>query len=87
MSARGAEAAPGAVSPPGPGPAPPKPLFGGCLSCRFVCGTGLVMAGVWLYQGPRNSMKRGIPPSMAAIAQITFAISEGTGRGNGGGRG
>ncbi|NXF14344.1 DMAC1 protein, partial [Smithornis capensis] len=77
---RGAEAAAGAgsVSPPGPGPSPRQPLFGGCLSCRFVCGTGLVMAGVWLYQGPRKSMKRGIPPSLGAIAQITFAISEGT---------
>ncbi|NXK27164.1 DMAC1 protein, partial [Arenaria interpres] len=57
-------------------PAPVKPLFGGCWSCRLLSGTGLLLAALWIYQGPRRSMKRGIPPSMAAIAQITFAISE-----------
>ncbi|NWU88285.1 DMAC1 protein, partial [Onychorhynchus coronatus] len=61
---------------PGSGPPQPQPLFGGCLSCRFVCGTGLLLAAAWLYQGPRSVMKRGIPPSMGAIAQITFALSE-----------
>ncbi|NWR95874.1 DMAC1 protein, partial [Furnarius figulus] len=80
MSPHG-EAAPASGPVPGSGPAqvPPKPLFGGCLSCRIVCGTGLLMVAAWLYQGPRSSMKRGIPPSMAAIAQLTFAISEGRG--------
>ncbi|NWI21781.1 DMAC1 protein, partial [Crypturellus soui] len=63
----------------------PRPLFGGCWSCRVLCGLGLLVAGAWIYQGPRRSMKRGIPPSMGAIAQITFAISE-TGR-EGGKRG
>ncbi|NWS16508.1 DMAC1 protein, partial [Pachyramphus minor] len=61
---------------PGSGSAPPPQLFGGCVSCRFVCGTGLLLAATWLYQGPRNSMRRGIPPSMGTIAQITFALSE-----------
>ncbi|NXN17629.1 DMAC1 protein, partial [Indicator maculatus] len=68
---------------PAPPAAPPKPLFGGCLSCRFISGTALLLAALWIYQGPRNSMKRGIPPSMGAIAQITFAISESLGRGRG----
>ncbi|XP_025912126.1 distal membrane-arm assembly complex protein 1 [Apteryx rowi] len=57
------------------GAAPPKPLFGGCWSCRVLSGVGLLLAGLWIYQGPRQSMKRGIPPSMGAIAQITFALS------------
>ncbi|NXM95458.1 DMAC1 protein, partial [Sylvia borin] len=82
MSARGAEAAPGAVSEPGPGSASPRPLFGGCWSCRLLSGAGLMMAALWVYQGPRNSMKKGIPPSMGAIAQICFAAGEG--RGNSG---
>ncbi|NWH69064.1 DMAC1 protein, partial [Geococcyx californianus] len=55
---------------------PPRPLFGGCWSCRLLCGTGLLAAALWIYQGPRRSLKRGIPPSMASIAQITLAISE-----------
>ncbi|NWU10146.1 DMAC1 protein, partial [Cephalopterus ornatus] len=59
-----------------PGSEPPRPLFGGCLSCRLLCGTGLLLAAAWIYQGPRSSMKRGIPPSAGAIAQITFALSE-----------
>ncbi|XP_072736821.1 distal membrane-arm assembly complex protein 1 [Ciconia boyciana] len=59
-------------------PAPVKPLFGGCWSCRLLSGAGLLLAALWIYQGPRRSMKRGVPPSMAAIAQITFAISVGT---------
>ncbi|NXM88755.1 DMAC1 protein, partial [Oenanthe oenanthe] len=79
MSARGAEAAPGAgsVPVPVPGPAPPPPLFGGCWSCRLLSGAGLLMAAIWVYQGPRSLMKKGIPPSMGAIAQITFAAGEG----------
>uniref|UniRef100_A0A8C3QRX8 Distal membrane-arm assembly complex protein 1-like domain-containing protein n=1 Tax=Cyanoderma ruficeps TaxID=181631 RepID=A0A8C3QRX8_9PASS len=68
--ARGTPAAPGAVSVPGPAPASPRPLFGGCWSCRFLSGAGLLMAAVWVYQGPRNTMKKGIPPSMGAIAQM-----------------
>ncbi|KAF1547157.1 Distal membrane-arm assembly complex protein 1, partial [Eudyptes schlegeli] len=62
---------------PAPAPAPAKPLFGGCWSCRLLSGAGLLLAALWIYQGPRRSMKRGVPPSMAAVAQITFAISEG----------
>ncbi|NWY69016.1 DMAC1 protein, partial [Erithacus rubecula] len=58
---------------PGPGSAPARPLFGGCWSCRLLSGAGLLMAAVWVYQGPRSAMKRGIPPSMGAIAQITLA--------------
>ncbi|TRZ09925.1 hypothetical protein HGM15179_017184 [Zosterops borbonicus] len=81
MSARGAEAAPGAGSVPvsvsGPGSAPPRPLFGGCWSCRFLSGAGLLMAAVWVYQGPRNLMRKGIPPSMGAIAQMCFAAGLG----------
>ncbi|NWR02979.1 DMAC1 protein, partial [Paradoxornis webbianus] len=79
MAAQGAEAAPGAGPDPGPGPAAPRPLFGGCWSCRLLSGAGLMMAAVWVYQGPRNSMKKGIPPSMGAIAQICFAVGEGGG--------
>ncbi|NXY39757.1 DMAC1 protein, partial [Pomatorhinus ruficollis] len=77
MSAPGAEAAPGAVSASGPAPASPRPLFGGCWSCRFLSGAGLLMAAVWVFQGPRNAMKKGIPPSMGAIAQMCFAAGEG----------
>lgn len=84
MSPQGAEAAPGAV--PGPGAASPRPLFGGCWSCRLLSGAGLLMAAIWVYQGPRSVMKKGIPPSMGAIAQITFAAGEGRGR-TGRGRG
>ncbi|XP_050164924.1 distal membrane-arm assembly complex protein 1 [Myiozetetes cayanensis] len=72
------EASPGSGSVPVPASPPPRsPLFGGCLSCRLVCGAGLLLAAAWLYQGPRSVMKRGIPPSMGAIAQITFALSVG----------
>ncbi|NXV25152.1 DMAC1 protein, partial [Cepphus grylle] len=60
--------------------APARPLFGGCWSCRVLGGSALLLAALWIYQGPRRSMKRGLPPSMAAIAQITFAISERRGR-------
>ncbi|XP_061204582.1 distal membrane-arm assembly complex protein 1 [Neopsephotus bourkii] len=56
---------------------PPKPLFGGCWSCRLLSGAGLLLAAAWIYQGPRMRMKRGIPPSMGTIAQITFALSVG----------
>uniref|UniRef100_A0A8C4J9E9 Distal membrane-arm assembly complex protein 1-like domain-containing protein n=1 Tax=Dromaius novaehollandiae TaxID=8790 RepID=A0A8C4J9E9_DRONO len=71
-------AAPRAAMTPGAeaGAAPPKPLFGGCWSCRVLSGVGLLLAGLWIYQGPRQVMKRGIPPSMGAIAQITFALGE-----------
>ncbi|XP_054039945.1 translation initiation factor IF-2 isoform X1 [Rissa tridactyla] len=57
--------------------APARPLFGGCWSCRVLSGSALLLAALWIYQGPRRSMKRGVPPSLAAIAQITFAISVG----------
>ncbi|NXR46012.1 DMAC1 protein, partial [Hippolais icterina] len=77
MSAQGAEAAPGAGSGPGSGSASPRPLFGGCWSCRLLSGAGLMMAAVWVYQAPRNAMKKGIPPSMGNIAQICFAAGEG----------
>ncbi|NXG39856.1 DMAC1 protein, partial [Dromaius novaehollandiae] len=82
-SAGSAAMTPGAEA----GAAPPKPLFGGCWSCRVLSGVGLLLAGLWIYQGPRQVMKRGIPPSMGAIAQITFALGErrsgGPGRGQG----
>ncbi|NXT30358.1 DMAC1 protein, partial [Syrrhaptes paradoxus] len=69
---------------PVPVPVPTKPLFGGCWSCRALSAAGLLTAAVWIYRGPRQSMKRGIPPSMAAIAQITFAIGEALRGQNGG---
>ncbi|NXJ58764.1 DMAC1 protein, partial [Spizaetus tyrannus] len=73
-----AEEAAAPLPPPAPlPPAKPPPLFGGCWSCRLLSGAGLLLAALWIYQGPRRSMKRGVPPSMAAIAQITFAIGEG----------
>ncbi|NWX09306.1 DMAC1 protein, partial [Caloenas nicobarica] len=58
---------------------PRRPLFGGCWSCRVLSGAGLLGAALWIYRGPRRSMKRGVPPSMAAIAQITLAVGEGRG--------
>ncbi|NXF97764.1 DMAC1 protein, partial [Eubucco bourcierii] len=61
---------------PAPAAAPVKPFWSGCLSCRLLSGSALLLAAFWVYQGPRSSMKRGIPPSMGAIAQMTFAISE-----------
>ncbi|NXR87930.1 DMAC1 protein, partial [Hypocryptadius cinnamomeus] len=87
MSPRGAEAAPDAVPVPEPGPASPRALFGGCWSCRLLSGAGLLMAAVWVYQGPRNVLKKGLSPSMGAIAQMTFAGGEGRGRGRGHGFG
>ncbi|NXO46565.1 DMAC1 protein, partial [Locustella ochotensis] len=74
MSARGAEAAPSAG--PGPGSASPRPLFGGCWSCRLLSGAGLLAAAVWVLQGPRSAMKKGLTPSMGAIAQMCFAAGE-----------
>ncbi|XP_053824074.1 distal membrane-arm assembly complex protein 1 [Vidua chalybeata] len=75
MSPRGAEAGPGAA--PGPGAASPREELGGCWSCRLLSGAGLLMAAVWLYQGPRSAMRNGIPPSTSAIAQITLAAALG----------
>ncbi|NWT63298.1 DMAC1 protein, partial [Erythrocercus mccallii] len=75
MSGPGADTAAGAG--PGPGSASPRPLFGGCWSCRLLSGAGLLMAAIWVYQGPRSAMKKGISPSMGAIAQICFAAGEG----------
>ncbi|NXX27694.1 DMAC1 protein, partial [Nicator chloris] len=77
MSPRDAEAAPGAG--PGPGSASPRALLGGCWSCRLLSGAGLLMAAIWVSQGPRSIMKKGISPSMGAIAQMTFAAGEGRG--------
>ncbi|NWV42498.1 DMAC1 protein, partial [Grantiella picta] len=77
MSPSGAEAAPGAVSVPESGSAAPRQLLGGCWSCRLLSGAGLLMAAIWIYQGPRSTMRKGIPPSMGTIAQITFAVGEG----------
>ncbi|XP_014118325.1 PREDICTED: transmembrane protein 261 [Pseudopodoces humilis] len=77
MSPRGAEPAPDAVPVPGPGSASPRPLFGGCWSCRLLSGAGLLMAAIWVYQGPRSTMRMGIPPSMGALAQIAFAAGLG----------
>ncbi|NXY26994.1 DMAC1 protein, partial [Atrichornis clamosus] len=79
MSPRGAEAAPDAVSVPGPGLAPSRPASSGCWSCRLVSGAGLLMAAIWIYEGARSTMKKGVPPSMAAIAQTSFAVGEGRG--------
>ncbi|XP_063281343.1 distal membrane-arm assembly complex protein 1 [Prinia subflava] len=74
MDPRGAEGAgPGT----GPGPAQARPLFGGCWSCRLLSGAGLLLAALWAYQGPRSLMKKGIPPSLGAIAQICFAAGLG----------
>ncbi|NWZ88700.1 DMAC1 protein, partial [Poecile atricapillus] len=84
MSPRGAEPAPDAVPVPGPGSASLRPLFGGCWSCRLLSGAGLLMAAIWVFQGPRSTMKKGIPPSMGALAQITFAAGEGRGEPGGG---
>ncbi|NXD89109.1 DMAC1 protein, partial [Halcyon senegalensis] len=85
-SAAAMTAAPGPVAAEAAAPAKPRPLFGGCLSCRILSGTGLLLAALWIYSGPRRSMKRGIAPSMAQIAQITFAISERPEKGGGGSR-
>ncbi|NXD32138.1 DMAC1 protein, partial [Spelaeornis formosus] len=87
MSPRGAEVAaePGAAA--GPVSGSPRPLFGGCWSCRLLSGAGLLMAAVWVYERPRSIMRQGIPPSMGAIAQIAFAAGEGRGRGARGARG
>nr|XP_030116737.3 distal membrane-arm assembly complex protein 1 isoform X2 [Taeniopygia guttata] len=67
----------GATPVPEPREAPPRALFGGCWSCRLLSGTGLLLAALWVYQGPRSAMRSGAPPSMAAIAQITLAAGLG----------
>ncbi|NXX87420.1 DMAC1 protein, partial [Urocolius indicus] len=65
-----------AAAVPGAAPATRRPLFGSCWSCRVISGLGLLAAAAWIYRGPRTSMKRGVPPSMAAITQITFALGQ-----------
>ncbi|NWW41846.1 DMAC1 protein, partial [Panurus biarmicus] len=82
MAPPGTEAAAGPGS--GPASASPRPLFGGCWSCRLLSGAGLLMAALWVYQGPRSAMRKGISPSTGAIAQICFAAGEGRGSRGGG---
>ncbi|XP_063002075.1 distal membrane-arm assembly complex protein 1 [Elgaria multicarinata webbii] len=54
-------------------PAPQKHPFWNCLSCRVVTGTALLGSAFWVYLGPRKVMRRGIPPNMWHITQISFA--------------
>uniref|UniRef100_A0A8C8AH94 Distal membrane-arm assembly complex protein 1-like domain-containing protein n=1 Tax=Otus sunia TaxID=257818 RepID=A0A8C8AH94_9STRI len=56
--------------------APVPRLFGSCWSCRLLSGAGLLAAALWIYRGPRRSLQRGVPPGMAAIAQICLAIGQ-----------
>ncbi|XP_054858040.1 distal membrane-arm assembly complex protein 1 [Eublepharis macularius] len=55
-------------------PAPHKPLFGDCWSCRLLSGLGLMAASVWVFMGPRRVMRQRIPPNMWHITQMTFAV-------------
>lgn len=56
-----------------PGANPPKPLFGGCWSCRLLTGTGLMLSAGYVFSGARNTMKRGGPTTIGTVFQIVFA--------------
>uniref|UniRef100_A0A8U7N7H9 Distal membrane arm assembly component 1 n=1 Tax=Corvus moneduloides TaxID=1196302 RepID=A0A8U7N7H9_CORMO len=73
-------AAPGAVSVPGPGSASPRPLLSGCWSCRLLSGAGLLMAAIWIYQGPRSTMRKGVPPSMGVGAWGIIILADPMGK-------
>uniref|UniRef100_A0A8C6WX81 Distal membrane-arm assembly complex protein 1-like domain-containing protein n=1 Tax=Neogobius melanostomus TaxID=47308 RepID=A0A8C6WX81_9GOBI len=52
----------------------PKPLFGGCWSCRILSGGALLASGAFVFNEARKVMRRGAPTSMGTVAQITFAL-------------
>ncbi|XP_066575074.1 distal membrane-arm assembly complex protein 1 [Amia ocellicauda] len=60
---------------PPPAQASPAPLFGSCWSCRLLCGSGLLLAGGYVFMAARGVMKKGGATSMGTVAQIAFAAS------------
>nr|XP_019963112.1 PREDICTED: transmembrane protein 261 [Paralichthys olivaceus] len=46
-----------------------------CWGCRLISGGGLILAGGYVFMAARNMMRRGGPPSIGAVMQITFAAS------------
>lgn len=62
--------------PAGPGSNPPlqsSKLFGGCWSCRVLCGSGLLASAGYVYMAARKTMRYGGPTSIGTVAQIAFA--------------
>ncbi|XP_061616441.1 distal membrane-arm assembly complex protein 1 [Phyllopteryx taeniolatus] len=49
--------------------------FKSCWSCRLICGGGLILSGLYVFNAARRVMRLGGPTSMGTIAQITFATS------------
>ncbi|XP_061885401.1 distal membrane-arm assembly complex protein 1 [Entelurus aequoreus] len=47
--------------------------FKDCLSCRLICGGGLIVAGAYVYNGARTVMRQRGPTTIGIVAQITFA--------------
>lgn len=53
----------------------PRPLFGGCWSCRLLSGGALILSGAYVFNEARKVMRKGGPTSMGTVAQLTFALS------------
>ncbi|XP_029470718.1 distal membrane-arm assembly complex protein 1 [Rhinatrema bivittatum] len=50
-------------------------VFGQCWSCRLLCGSGLILAGGFVFAGARSIMARGSgPPGPGIITQLVFAL-------------
>uniref|UniRef100_A0A3Q3DWS4 Distal membrane-arm assembly complex protein 1-like domain-containing protein n=1 Tax=Hippocampus comes TaxID=109280 RepID=A0A3Q3DWS4_HIPCM len=49
--------------------------FKSCWSCRLICGSGLILSGLYAFNAARRVMRLGGPTSMGTVAQITFATS------------
>lgn len=63
-----------AAHPPGQEPKP-RPLLGGCWSCRVLSGGALLLSGAYVFNEARKVLRKGGPTSMGTVAQITFALS------------
>ncbi|XP_067831670.1 distal membrane-arm assembly complex protein 1 [Heptranchias perlo] len=61
------------VDAPAPPPPPPR-LFHNCWGCRVVSGSGLIVAGGYVFAAARKVMQKGAPPSIGTVAQIVFAL-------------
>uniref|UniRef100_V9LJ39 Transmembrane protein n=1 Tax=Callorhinchus milii TaxID=7868 RepID=V9LJ39_CALMI len=55
---------------------PRRPLFGGCWGCRLVCGSGMVLAGGYVFLAARRTLRKGAAaPGPGTVAQILFSLS------------
>uniref|UniRef100_A0A674G8Y9 Distal membrane-arm assembly complex protein 1-like domain-containing protein n=1 Tax=Taeniopygia guttata TaxID=59729 RepID=A0A674G8Y9_TAEGU len=53
---------------------PPAVSRAGCGFCRLLSGTGLLLAALWVYQGPRSAMRSGAPPPTLPAGLGAWAI-------------